>query len=96
MSLAESAAEKKLVLSGLANVNNPEALILVEPLLKIEEIRDEAAIAAIKIAGAVAETNPDEAKTAMNHLLANVQDGNLRRQAEDVLRQIQKSQAFDL
>lgn len=93
MSRAESAAEKKLVLSGLANVNNAEALIIVEPLLKNEEIRDEAVIAAIKIAGAIAKTDPDKAKTAMNHLLVNIQDENMRRQAEDVLRQIQESQA---
>jgi HEAT repeat protein len=92
MSRAESTAEKKLVLSGLANVNNADALIMVEPLLKIEEIRDEAAIAAIKIAGAITQTDPDKAKTAMNHLLASLQDENLRRQAKDVLRQIQESQ----
>ncbi len=93
MSHAESTAEKKLVLSGLANVGDAEALIMVEPFLQIEEIRAEAAIAAIKIAGAIAQTNPGKAQIAMNKLLAGLQDENLRRQAEEVLRQIQESEA---
>jgi HEAT repeat protein len=93
MSRAESVVEKKLVLSGLANVSNAEALIMVKPLLKNEEIRDEAAIATIKIAGAIAKTDPDKAKMAMNQLLTDMQDESLRRQAEDILRQIQEFQA---
>jgi HEAT repeat protein len=93
MGRADSAAEKKLVLSGLANVSDAEALIMVEPFLQNEEIRAEAEIAAIKIAGAIAQTNPGRAQMAINKLLADVQDENLRRQAEDVLRQIQESEA---
>jgi len=92
MSHADSIAEKKLVLSGLANVGDAEALIMVEPFLQTEEIRAEAAIAVIKIAGAIAQKDPDRARTAMNKLLAGLQDENLRRQTEDVLRQIQESQ----
>lgn len=90
MSHAESAAEKKLVLSGLANAGDAEALVMVEPFIQTEEIRAEAAIAAIKIAGAIAQTSPDKAQTAMNKLLANMQDENLRRQAEEVLRKIRE------
>ncbi len=92
MSHADSIAEKKLVLSGLANVGDAEALKMVESFLQTEEIRAEAAIAAIKIAGAIARTNPGKAEVAMNKLLAGLQDENLRRQAEGVLRQIQGSQ----
>lgn len=92
MSYADSITEKKLVLSGLANVGDAEALIMVEPFLQTEEIRAEAAIAALKIAAATAQKDPERVRIAMNKLLAGLQDENLRRQAEDVLRQIQGSQ----
>lgn len=93
MSHADSIAEKKLVLSGLANVSDAEALIMVQSFLQNEEIRAEAAISTIKIAGAIAQTDPGKAEIAMNKLLVGLQDDNLRRQAEDVLRQIQESEA---
>jgi len=93
MDRADSTAEKKLVLSGLANVGDAEALIIVEPFLQTEEIRAEAAIAAIKIAGSIVQTDSGKAEIAMNKLLAVLQDENLRRQAEEVLRQIKESKA---
>ena len=93
MGRADSTAEKKLVLSGLANVGDAEALIIVEPFLQTEEIRAEAAIAAIKIAGAIAQTDSGKAEISMNKLLAVLQDENLQRQAEEVLRQIKESKA---
>ena len=46
---AESADEKKAVLSGLANVKNRAALALVAPLLANEELKQEAGLAAQKI-----------------------------------------------
>ena len=93
MGRADSTAEKKLVLSGLANVGDTEALTMVEPFLQADAVSAEAAIAVIKIAGAIAQTDPDRARIAMNKLLAGLQDENLRLQAEDVLRQIQESEA---
>jgi HEAT repeat protein len=56
---ARDAQEKRLVLSGLANVDDPEALTMVEPFLQGEEVRAEAATAAIRIAGAIMETQSD-------------------------------------
>jgi len=93
MNNAGTADEKKLVLSGLANVGDAEALIMVEPFLQTDEIRAEAAIAAIKIAGSIAQKDPDRAIIAINKLLAGLQDENLRRQAEEVLGQIKESKA---
>ncbi|MDT8301097.1 MAG: HEAT repeat domain-containing protein [Sedimentisphaerales bacterium] len=88
MQEAKSSAEQKLVLSGLSNVSNPEALRTVEPFLQAEEVKGEAAMAAIKIAKAIMETHGERAKTAMNKLLAISNDENLRRQAEEIIRQI--------
>jgi HEAT repeat protein len=85
MHQAHGPAEQKLVLSGLANIGDPEALSMVETFLQVETVRTEAAMAMIKIAGAIIETHPDRAKTAMNKLLAVSKDEDLRRQAEEIV-----------
>jgi HEAT repeat protein len=86
MHQAHGPAEQKLVLSGLSNVSDPGALSIVEPFLQVETVRAEAAMAMIKIAGAIVETHRDRAKMAMNKLLAVSKDQNLRKQAEDIVR----------
>jgi HEAT repeat protein len=87
---ARSPEENKLVLSGLANVSDPEALAMVQPFLQAEAVRAEAAMAAIKIAGAIIQTHRDQVRMAMNKLLAVSQDEDLRRQAEEIIRQIKE------
>jgi len=93
MHQAQGPAEQKLVLSGLANVSDPGALSMVEPFLQVETVKAEAAMAAIKIAGAIMETHPDRAKTAMNKLLAVSKDRDLRKQAEEIVRKSREHEA---
>ncbi|NQT00398.1 MAG: HEAT repeat domain-containing protein [Planctomycetes bacterium] len=88
MQQAKSSAEQKLVLSGVSNVSAPEALGMVESFLQVEEVKGEAAMAAIKIAGTIMDTHGESAKTAMNKLLAVSNDEDLRRQAEEIIQQI--------
>jgi len=90
MQQARSSAEQKLVLSGLSNVSDPEALEMVEPFLQVEEVRGEAATAMIKIAGTIIDTHGEIAKTAMNKLLAISKDEDLRKQAEEIIRRIKE------
>jgi HEAT repeat protein len=87
---ARNPDEKKLVLSGLANVSDPEALAMVQPFLQVEAVRAEAAMAAIKIAGAIMATHRDQARTAMNRLLAVSNDEDLCKQAREIVRQIKE------
>jgi HEAT repeat protein len=87
---ARSSAEQKLVLSCLSNVSDPGALEMVEPLLQVEVVRAEAGTAAIKIAGAIMETNSERAKKAMNKLLAVSGEEDLRKRAEEIVRQIKE------
>ncbi|MBA7641671.1 hypothetical protein ES703_49356 [subsurface metagenome] len=87
---ARSPEEKKLVLSGLANVSDPEALAMVQPFLQAEAVRGEAAMASIKIAGAIMQTHRDQAWTAMNKLLAVSRDEDLRKRAREIVRQIKE------
>ena len=90
MQQAKSSAEQKLVLSGLSNVSDPEALEIVEPFLQVEEVRGEAAMAVIKIAGTIMDTNGERAKTAMNKLLAVSNDEDLRKRADEIVRHIKE------
>jgi len=92
---ARGPAEQKLVLSGLSNVSDPGALATVEPYLQVETVRAEAAMAAIKIAGAIVKTHPDRAKTAMNKLLTVSKDEDLRKQAKEIILRIKESEAFE-
>ncbi len=85
---AHGPAEQKLVLSGIANVSDPAALSMVESFLQVETVRAEAAMAMIKIAGAILETHPHQANTTMNKLLAVSKDGDLRKQAQEIIRKI--------
>ena len=95
MHQARGPAEQKLVLSGLSNVSDPGALSMVEPFLQVETVRAEAAMAMIKIAGAIMETHRDRSKMAMNKLLAVSKDEDLRKQAEEIILRIKESEAFE-
>jgi len=93
MHRARGPAEQKLVLSGLSNVSDPGALATVEPYLQNEAVKAEAAVASIKIAGAIMETHRDQAKMAMNELLSISEDEGLRKQAEEIIQQIKELEA---
>ena len=66
---------------------------MVEPFLKVETVKAEAAVAMIKIAGAIMETHPDRAMMAMNELLSVSEDEGLRKQAEEIIQQIKELEA---
>jgi len=62
MNQAKSTAEQKLVLSGLSNVSDPGALKIIEPLLQVEAVREEAAMAASKIAKSISQVHEEQRK----------------------------------
>ena len=94
LSNARSPDEKKLVLSGLANVSDPKALQLVQMSLDDETIKTEAALAVVKIAGNICGSFPDQARTAVQKVLAGTTDTSLRQQAQDVINTIEKFEDF--
>jgi HEAT repeat protein len=71
MKLAAKADEKKMVLGSLANVKHLNALVLVEPFLADEELKQEAGLAARKIKvnayKVSASANQDDAKNAIDN-----------------------------
>jgi acetyl esterase/lipase/HEAT repeat protein len=58
----QRADDRKVILSGLANVADPDALKLVEPLLDDAEVKAEAKLAADKISAALKKSAPAATK----------------------------------
>jgi HEAT repeat protein len=94
LSDARGPDEKKLVLSGLANVSDPKALQLVHKCLDDETVKVEAALAVVKIAGGICSSYPDQAKAALQKVIAGSTDDSLRKLAQDVISTIDKFEDF--
>jgi hypothetical protein len=86
--------DRKLVLSGLANVADPAALKLVEPLLAETEIRAEAELAMLNIAGGVMGSAPAEAKAVATRLQTESKNEASRDRAAKILQQLDKVADF--
>jgi HEAT repeat protein len=77
--------DRKAILSGLANVADPAALKLVEPLLNETEVQTEAELAYINIATATAKSAPAEAKAAATRMQTESKNETVRDQATRIL-----------
>jgi HEAT repeat protein len=86
----KNAQEKRLVLARLANIPDPKALDVVRPLLDDTEVAAEAQLAMLGIARAIAPSSPDQAKTALTELLDKNPNPDLRKQARQLLNQLNK------
>ncbi|MCY2950898.1 MAG: HEAT repeat domain-containing protein [Planctomycetota bacterium] len=86
--------DKKMVLSGLANVPAIEALKLVEPCVDQAELAAEAQTAAVTIAAAIAGSNSDEVVAVMRKVAVGAKDQNIAQQAREVMRKINGSEGF--
>jgi hypothetical protein len=82
-----SVEQKRLVLAGLGEIPDAQALQLAEPLLAEAAVQNEAGRAIIKIAPALADT--DVARAALKKALAGVQDAAARRAAEAALKDLE-------
>jgi HEAT repeat protein len=87
--------ERKLVLAGLANVRELEALKMVQQCLDDEATKAEAALAAVKIAGDIIGSYREQVKTVMNKVITISQDAALRKQAEKIVLQIEEVEDFN-
>ena len=88
LKVATEPQEKKTIISGLSRFNIPGALALITPLLDDEAVRGEAALAALGIARTIAAKNPQEARAALEKIVAVVKDENVLKQANEVLQKL--------
>jgi len=93
MGMAQRDDEKKLVLAGLGEIPHADALKMAESCLENKAVRAEAELAVLKIARGMAGASRDEAKAALEKLIASSAlfvNSGLKKQAQDVLAQIDR------
>jgi HEAT repeat protein len=84
-----AAPEKRLVLAGLAGIQDRRALDLATPMLDDPAVRPEAAEAVVRIAGWMSKGRPQEAGAALKKVLALSVDPATRKSAENAYKKIQ-------
>jgi len=90
MAGAKRPEEKKLVLAGLANLGHPAALGMAESLMADEAVGAEARLALISVARAIMGSYREEVRAAMTRLASTTKDADLKRQADQIARQIDR------
>ena len=90
MGLATNATERRECLSRVAGVPHPDALALAVKLLDDPEVRDEAAMAAVKVAGTIAGTHRDAARAAMEKVRKTTKTAHIVAEAKKVLAAIDR------
>jgi len=85
---ADAQQDKKLVLSGLANLAHIDALEIALASLDDQTVRTEAALAAVKIAAAIAPSKQNEAKAATEKVLTITTSEAVRKQAQQLIEAI--------
>lgn len=96
MQLAERVEEKKLVLSGLGSASSAQALAIVEPYLKDEQLRADAATASVQIANRLRQEDPARARTVLANVLSAIDDPRIRKQAQDVMNEMEQYEGYIL
>jgi hypothetical protein len=91
LSRTQRTDDRKVLLSGLANVADPAALKLAEPLLADAQIQAEAELAVLKIAEGIAKSAPAEAMTIAARLKAESKSEVVRDRAAKLLGQLSKA-----
>jgi HEAT repeat protein len=85
MALSPGADEKKMVLSGLANMKSLEALRMSAEYLDNTELKQEAELAVVKIAGFTIRSNPRETAQLLQKIISETTNEQLRERARFLL-----------
>jgi hypothetical protein len=86
MALAPNDAEKRMVLSGLANVGSFEALQMAGKYLDVNELKQEAEAAVVKIAPSTIRRNPQETRELLRKVLEGAASEAVREEATRLLK----------
>ncbi|MDH4240034.1 MAG: HEAT repeat domain-containing protein [Phycisphaerae bacterium] len=90
MSLASDIGEKKMVLSGLANIKSLAALEMAVAYLEDKALQQEAEVAVVKIAEATSGSHPAESKAALQKVIQASKNDFLRQKAQEAIKQIKE------
>jgi len=94
MNTAAGTNEKKLVLAGLANVAHPDVLKIILDYIDQPLVKDEAVLAAIKVAQAAAGARPKEARAAAMKVNNETASQQIRQQAQALIATIDRFDDF--
>jgi HEAT repeat protein len=94
LGLAARPEQKRLVLAGLGETAEPEALKAVETVLADQAVAAEAARAAIKIAAALPGAEAQSSVAVLNQALVANPDAATRRELQTTIKQIEESADF--
>ncbi len=90
MSLASDTSEKKMVLSGLANIKLLDALQMAASYLEDKDLQQEAEVAVVKIAETTVGSSPAESKDSLQRVIQISKNEFLREQAQKLISQIKE------
>jgi hypothetical protein len=93
LGLAQGPEEKKAVLAGLGGIASPDALKVVESVTD-EAVKGDVEMATLKIALAMSGSKAEESKAILEKLAASAANGDVKRQAESALRQLDKASDY--
>jgi hypothetical protein len=88
MALAQNANQKKIVLSGLANIKSFEALSMAGSFLDEAGLQAEAQAAVVKIAASTVTSHPQQTKELLEKVITVTKNELLQKQAKKVLSKI--------
>ncbi|MHC4618791.1 MAG: family 16 glycoside hydrolase [Planctomycetota bacterium] len=94
MKLASNASEKRVVLSGLANVESFAALQLSANYLEDRSLKQEAEAAVVRIAEATHASHPQQTKAVLQKVVRLCKNESLRQQAQKIIEQIEKYEDY--
>ncbi len=87
---AESAKDKRLLLSGYGNLDHPAALKAVVSMLDNESVQSAAAHAAVRIAESIVKKHPDAVTGAMRRVIGTVSNQSIKDKAGALLNQAEE------
>ncbi len=92
MELSTGPREKKLVISGLANVKSSAALEMAASYLEDTALQQEAEIAVVKIAESIYKDYPQQTTDVLNKIIETSKNDSLRQLAQDIVKKINEKQ----
>ncbi len=94
LALAPRDEERRLALGALGNIPTADALALAQTYLDKPALKNEAAVAVIRIARAIGGLDPQLAKEAIAKATAATKNPNVQKQAKDAIAFIERNEGF--
>ncbi len=94
MDLSPNAAAKKRIFAGLTNVRTLESMQLAASYIQDEQVKAEAALAVVTIAGEIHATNAEPVARALERVVAAKAGGNIEEQAKKTLDEIRAVRSY--